>query len=66
MTPPLSAQPPCPDEAAEILALHGGDALEALRTLIAERDAVEERLAIAAIAMAGIRGAGPGRDGRRP
>ena len=59
-------QPPFPDEAAEILALHGGDALEALRTLIAERDAVEERLAIAALAMAGIRGAGLGREGRRP
>ncbi|MBB5044115.1 hypothetical protein [Shinella fusca] len=44
-------QQPCSDEATEILALHGGDALEALRTLIAERDAVEERLAIAAIAM---------------
>lgn len=35
------------EEAAEILALHGGNALEALRTMIAERDAVEERLAIA-------------------
>ena len=33
------------EEAAEILALHNGDALEALRTMIAERDAVEERLA---------------------
>jgi hypothetical protein len=51
-------QPPCSDEAAEILALHGGDALEALRTLIVERDAVEERLAIAAIAM-GIGGPRP-------
>lgn len=35
------------EEALEILALHNGDALEALRTMIAERDAVEERLAIA-------------------
>ncbi len=35
------------EEALEILALHNGDALEALRTLIVERDAVEERLAIA-------------------
>jgi hypothetical protein len=39
-----------PDEAREILALHKGDALEALRTLIAERDAVEERLAFARLA----------------
>lgn len=39
-----------PDEAKEILALHKGDALEALRTLIAERDAVEERLAFARLA----------------
>lgn len=41
------------EEAFEILAFHGGDALEALRTLIAERDAVEERLAIAMLAMNG-------------
>lgn len=40
------------EEAAEILALHNGDALEALRTMIAERDAVEERLAIARLVMA--------------
>lgn len=39
-----------PDEAKEILDLHKGDALEALRTLIAERDAVEERLAFARLA----------------
>jgi hypothetical protein len=39
------------EEAAEILALHNGDALEALRTLIAERDAVEEQLAIATLVM---------------
>ncbi|MFB9791222.1 hypothetical protein [Shinella granuli] len=39
------------EEAAEILALHNGDALEALRTLIAERDAVEERLAVATLIM---------------
>lgn len=38
-------------EAVEILALHDGDTLEALRTLIAERDAVEERLAIATLVM---------------
>lgn len=52
------------EEAAEILALHNGDALEALRTMIAERDAVEERLAIATMIMArrcdGLR---HGRDG---
>ena len=66
MTATPCTQPPFPDEAVEILALHGGDALDALRTLIAERDAVEERLAIAALAMAGIRGAGLGREGRRP
>ncbi|MCW5712182.1 hypothetical protein [Shinella sp.] len=39
------------EEAAEILALHNGDALEALRTLIAERDAVEEQLAVATLVM---------------
>lgn len=39
------------DEAIEVLRLHNGNALEALRTLIAERDAVEERLAIAIVAM---------------
>lgn len=39
------------EEAAEILALHNGDALEALRTMIAERDAVEEMLAIARLVM---------------
>ncbi|MCA0344994.1 MULTISPECIES: hypothetical protein [unclassified Shinella] len=39
------------EEAAEILALHNGNALEALRTLIAERDAVEERLAVATLIM---------------
>ncbi|MGQ3211473.1 MAG: hypothetical protein ACT6U0_03905 [Shinella sp.] len=39
-----------PDEAKEILDLHKGDALEALRTLIAERDAVEERLSFARLA----------------
>jgi hypothetical protein len=40
---------PLREEAAEILALHNGNALEALRTLIAERDAVEERLAVASL-----------------
>jgi len=44
---------PVREEAAEILALHRGDALEALRTLIAERDAVEERLAIATLVLRG-------------
>lgn len=39
------------EEAAEILALHNGDVLEALRTLIAERDAVEEQLAVATLVM---------------
>jgi hypothetical protein len=39
------------EEATEILALHNGNALEALRTLIAERDAVEERLAVAMLVM---------------
>lgn len=39
------------EEATEILALHNGNALEALRTLIAERDAVEERLAVATLIM---------------
>jgi len=52
------------EEAAEILALHNGDALEALRTMIAERDAVEERLAIATMIMV-RRSDGPrhGREG---
>jgi hypothetical protein len=40
------------EEALEILAFHNGNALEALRTMIAERDAVEERLAIATLIMA--------------
>lgn len=39
------------DEAFEVLKLHEWDALEAIRTVLAERDAVEERLRIAAIAM---------------
>lgn len=38
-------------EAFEVLALHDWDPLEAIRTLLAERDAVEERLRIAVIAM---------------
>lgn len=37
------------DEAFSVLALHNWDALEALRTVLAERDAVEERLRIAAL-----------------
>ncbi|QRI64808.1 hypothetical protein JQ506_07395 [Shinella sp. PSBB067] len=45
-------QPAGREEAVEILALHNGDALEALRTMIAERDAVEERLAVATLGMA--------------
>ncbi|MBB5040697.1 hypothetical protein [Shinella fusca] len=40
-----------PDEAFVVLALHDWDALEALRTFLAERDAVEERLRIAVLAM---------------
>lgn len=48
---PLEKQSQSREEAAEILDLHNGNALEALRTLIAERDAVEERLAIAALVM---------------
>lgn len=47
-----SAQSADREEAAEILALHGGNALEALRTMIAERDAVEERLAMATLVLA--------------
>lgn len=45
------------EEAMAILALHEGNALEALRTMIAERDAVEERLAMAML------GLGENRDG---
>lgn len=47
------------EEALEILALHNGDALEALRTMIAERDAVEEQLAIATLVMRGSRAISP-------
>ncbi len=47
---PLPQEPP-KDEAFEVLALHDWDALEAIRTVLAERDAVEDRLRIAAIAM---------------
>lgn len=47
-----SAGPAHREEAVEILALHKGDALEALRTMIAERDAVEERLAMATLVLA--------------
>ena len=39
------------DEAMAVLALHDWDAIEAIRTVLAERDAVEDRLRIAAIAM---------------
>lgn len=44
-------EPPPMDEAAAILEMHDGNALEAIRTLLAERDAVEEKLRVAAIAM---------------
>ncbi len=49
----IPRQPPAAprEEAFEVLALHDWDALEAIRTVLAERDAVEERLRIAAIAM---------------
>ena len=39
------------DEAAEVLALHKGDPIEAIRTLLAERDCLEERLATAVVIM---------------
>nr|WP_298094786.1 hypothetical protein [uncultured Shinella sp.] len=52
MIPQPLAQESPKDEAMEVLALHDWDALEAIRTVLAERDAVEERLRIAAIAMA--------------
>lgn len=48
---PLEKRQPIEEEAVEILALHEGNALEALRTMIAERDAIEERLAFATLAM---------------
>ncbi|MDR6759227.1 hypothetical protein J2Y48_004543 [Mycoplana sp. BE70] len=51
MNAALAEEQPPQDEAAAILALHNGDALEAIRTLLAERDAIEEKLKIAAIAM---------------
>ena len=37
------------DEAFELLALHDWDVIEALRTVLAERDALEEQLQVAAI-----------------
>lgn len=40
-----------PDEAVAILEIHEGNALDAIRTLLAERDALEAKLQIAAIAM---------------
>jgi hypothetical protein len=43
--------PPPMDEAVAILEMHDGNALEAIRTLLAERDAVEEKLRFASIAM---------------
>lgn len=42
---------PRQEEAEAILAMHGGNAIEAIRTLLAERDAVEDKLRIATIAM---------------
>lgn len=51
MNAATSEEPPPMDEAAAILEMHEGNALEAIRTLLAERDAVEEKLQIAAIAM---------------
>lgn len=50
MTAAAKEEPP-QDEAEAILAMHKGDALEAIRTLLDERDALEEKLKIAAIAM---------------
>lgn len=49
MKPRLQNKPD--SEAFEVLALHDWDALEAIRTVLAERDAVEERLRMAVIAM---------------
>ena len=51
------AKPADREEAMAILALHNGNALEALRTMIAERDAVEERLTMATLGLM------PDRDG---
>lgn len=51
MIPQHQELPKPKDEALEVLALHEWDALEAIRTVLAERDAVEERLRIAAVAM---------------
>lgn len=51
MIPQPQTQDRPKNEAMEVLALHDWDALEAIRTVLAERDAVEERLRIAAIAM---------------
>lgn len=39
------------DEAAEVLAFHKGDPIEAIRTLLAVRDSLEERLATAVVVM---------------
>ncbi|MBD9375602.1 hypothetical protein IB238_23625 [Rhizobium sp. ARZ01] len=49
MTAEAKKEEPPRDEAAEVLKLHHGDAMEAIRTLLAERDSLEERLATAVI-----------------
>jgi predicted nucleotidyltransferase len=60
------------DEAFQVLALHDWDAVEALRSVLAERDAIEERLTIARLIIGGTAaprsrrrtpGQGSGRDG---
>ncbi len=51
MTAEAKREAPQRDEAAEVLALHKGDALEAIRTLLEERDNLEERLATAVVIM---------------
>jgi hypothetical protein len=51
MTVQAKKEAPQRDEAAEVLALHKGDPIEAIRTLLAERDSLEERLATAVVIM---------------
>ena len=51
MTAVAEKEEPLVDEAAEVLKFHKGDAIEALRTLLAERDSLEERLATAVVIM---------------
>jgi hypothetical protein len=51
MTAEAKREAPQRDEAAEVLALNKGDPIEAIRSLLAERARLEERLATAVVIM---------------